>query len=332
MNDTAFNKCGCPHCGNNIEYGRESATMEVACPHCEGLLTLPEYQGAMGSESYGPITKNTALCPHCGKLPDEYDRQTAGEETLCSACDETFQIPPFSDDPLIVLDRYEDQFLNRPIDQKFDGDSGCHKCVPIGKKLGLVLPLAFIAPFAVLFAVLFGVEHVPGLSEQTRSFIENAAVFVSVSVIVGIVVYEWWRKMKVDKFGTLRFALKHKTQGGWPPSLFDGKPRLAMGGAVQGSVALKLIEPLEHASLGLSLILLHGTKVTQSSGGHRSSRIVYRELGRSTVLLRRDASFTPGTEQTFEFNLATPLHAPDDSNMPSLISMWGGRWGANGYV
>ena len=94
-------------------------------------MTLPEFevreeQGSGGSRD-PLITSNHTNCPHCG-VKVTYDREAydQGEEETCFKCNQTFQIPAFSDDPAVVLGRTEESFLNRREDDAFDGDSDYH--------------------------------------------------------------------------------------------------------------------------------------------------------------------------------------------------------------
>lgn len=97
MNDSEFNKCGCPHCGNNLEFTRELATTVVACPHCEGTMTLPAFYEKLEKES-GPQLKFIGkvegesgprfkfLCPKCGQRMTFPNLDSVGIDRHCPLC------------------------------------------------------------------------------------------------------------------------------------------------------------------------------------------------------------------------------------------------------
>jgi DNA-directed RNA polymerase subunit RPC12/RpoP len=53
----ALIKCGCPHCGEKIEFPSEYVDRTCDCPHCGKKLQLPPL----------PVKTSLRTCPDCGK-------------------------------------------------------------------------------------------------------------------------------------------------------------------------------------------------------------------------------------------------------------------------
>ena len=249
------NKCACPHCGNNIEFGKDVAGMEIACPHCNDPLTLPESRICEPHYSDTPITQNVILCPNCRESSTTYGKEFAGTQVTCHGCDSKMRIPTFSDAPKDVLEQFESIFAERKDDAEFDGDSGYHEGeheFQVNQGWGLVGAVCLL----VVLITAIGVHFVPDqmMREETREFV-SAVGFIAFVVTIGVVmvIRRVWSARRIALLGSMRFVTPLRKQ------------KLAMGEALQGQISIALKKPLENCSLGLSLVLLRGTKDLRTS-------------------------------------------------------------------
>jgi hypothetical protein len=278
----ANNTYSCPHCATPIEFDAQTSGLDAQCPHCSQGVRLPLISSQPASGSATPHLDNTISCPKC-HLEVPFTREKAGTEEACPLCKESLHFPEFNDDLLGVE---EDRFLRLQADRRSTTTSHSHDLELTGWH-GLAMLLMF-----PIFWLWFRTQD--GINSPVWYALGNTlGIGVAYVAIHGGIINGLRRKAMERRSGQIA-AIIERTQ-------------LLMGGTLEGHVQLKLQEPLQDCSVGVSLELQASKNHILSSTDDPGEHVLSSCRTSNIVTSRR--SLTPGSV-IFPFSIVAPIHEP----------------------
>jgi hypothetical protein len=285
-----MNACTCPHCANPIEFCEESSGLEAPCPHCSGMLTLPEYAAAAVTHTgevepgHPDYPDNRVTCPKCGvELP--ILREHGGKEAPCFFCNKaTVQYPEFNDDLLGVE---EHQFFRVP---------GSKRSTIADSERSIELTVWHFLVFVLLVPLLWMKFR---NDEEITSPIGMAVggafgILFAYFLIHGVLINgikKWCKDRRTGKI-----------------EVTPAQTSIRMGDTLDGRIQLELKEPMNPCSVGVSMELIAYKGVMRLIDDDTDRERTYvLSCCRAGQIIDSHSAMNAGSRH-YQFSIEAPIH------------------------
>lgn len=82
----------CPLCSGILQVDSSMGGRPVTCPHCMGMITIPEFGPEPAPSAPAPASVNSLACPHCTGLFQVLP-EMAGQQVACPHCQGHVSVP-----------------------------------------------------------------------------------------------------------------------------------------------------------------------------------------------------------------------------------------------